>query len=382
MPKLFGKKLRVVIAISGGICGGLVGYFIGINLPPSTVESISQTIVSKILAIPPEKLAEPNFRIDLRVAAFLALIVSIPAAFIPILVLERKKISQWFKNTIAHTDHTSYVEEVSTPEAEEKTIDQASEQTALPESSQQSTADCERIHFHDEAISKAIKTEHTKQITHNSIVDAISRHNVLFKCKDKHFTDPSNTYHLDRKVDLFAALSNSDSLKHLCKVLAGCFNSKGKHLILYSKKGDVSEYLTNDAFAAILSTITNIPSQHVIYDEESGAINYELDNKLGSTQKALENQSVVIVESLLIFPHTIIDMIRGVQELGAKVKKVVILIDGTCTGSTSFTDFKSCGIKSKDVLVGASVNLKLCLPAKCSCKGKKNLQVLSYKDYY
>lgn len=71
-------------------------------------------------------------------------------------------------------------------------------------------------------------------------------------------------------------------------------------------------------------------TQGINYDEEKRAVAPELIDP-----EALKGKQVIVLESLLIFPDTLADTIAGIQSLGAKVKKVIVLADSSYDGSNS-----------------------------------------------
>ncbi len=97
---------------------------------------------------------------------------------------------------------------------------------------------------------------------------------------------------------------------------------------------------------------------------------YEIGESLAGT-------NVILIESLLIFPETVLDAIKWIKKQGSNVKYVVILFDA----SGQFTKFESCGIRSENVIIGAAIDLKLYLISRCECKDKVKLKVLEYDKY-
>lgn len=86
---------------------------------------------------------------------------------------------------------------------------------------------------------------------------------------------------------------------------------------------------------------------------------------------------MILLESLLIFPETILESIKWIQNEGAKVRNVVILFDA----SGQFTDFISCGLKPENVIIGCFIDLKLSLASNCKCNNESKLNILRYDKY-
>lgn len=93
--------------------------------------------------------------------------------------------------------------------------------------------------------------------------------------------------------------------------------------------------------------------------------------------ESLEGVKVILLEAFLLFPSTLQQAIKWLEEQGAIVQKVVIFFDGT--GDP--TCFSPCGIDQNDVICGCSVDMKVVKPGDCHCAFKNKVHLLKYKEY-
>jgi hypothetical protein len=90
----------------------------------------------------------------------------------------------------------------------------------------------------------------------------------------------------------------------------------------------------------------------------------------------LRGMKVIVIESLLIYPYVINDVVDWLICQGADIKRIIVLIDGTMGESKSIYKHSVC-----DVIIGASMDLGLKVRCKCMCTPGAEKKVLDYKDY-
>ncbi|MFZ3138992.1 MAG: hypothetical protein WA126_16565 [Thermodesulfovibrionales bacterium] len=224
-----------------------------------------------------------------------------------------------------------------------------------------------------------------KKVSKKYIVRAIKENEALYKCLGIHFTSCSRNYHLGRMFYLLPVLKDS-SFSLLSESIASGIDFSDVRYVLYNKKIGGQSSDANQLFATrFMERIAvkieadaepSIKTQGITYDEEKRTVIPELIDP-----DALRGKKVIVLESLLIFPDVLTDTIAGIQSLGATIKKVIVLCDGSYDGSNSRINLSPCKIDQRDVTIGSFINLRMSLAYQCECPSDAELQILKYDDY-
>lgn len=229
--------------------------------------------------------------------------------------------------------------------------------------------------IHEAEILNSIQSHFADKVPPQYIADAIKKHNSLSINRRFHYADISKKYHIFRRFKLFPILNGDEAFfTEICRAMSEGINFRDVNLTLCIKKGP------NNLFARKFSdnypgrirahALTLKENKKFFKKEPRREIAYEEGDALVGT-------NVILLESLLIFPETIIEHIKWVHEQGAHIKKVVILFNGT----NSPIDLSACGISAEDVIIGVSVNLGFASAESCRCHGKGRLKILKYNEY-
>lgn len=216
------------------------------------------------------------------------------------------------------------------------------------------------------AVRDSVDSKFEAQVPKKYIIDAITKHNALITNQRFHYSNLSKQYHLQRKFKLLPILNGDEAFfREMCDALSSKIDFESIDLILYAKKE------TNRLFAKEFAR--NPPGRiknHSLIYKEGGQIEYQ-------EGESLEGENIILLESLLIFPETILETIKWLQGQRANVRGVIILFNGSGT----LTDFSSCGINQTNVIISSSIDLKLSLANECNCSNKTKLKILKYNEY-
>ena len=208
------------------------------------------------------------------------------------------------------------------------------------------------------------------------IVGAIKKHKALYTNTHFHYTDISKQYHLCREFKLKQTIANGTEtfFEKICEAMAKKINFENIALVLYLEKD------TNGLFARELDRhhIGNIKSHPIVYSEKRRWFNKNVKRDFEyEVGESLSGTNVILIESLLIFPETVLSTIQWLKNKGANVRNIVILFDAT----EKLTDFGSCGIDRKNVITGIYIDLMLDFKSKHKCSDKLRSKVLKYDNY-
>ncbi len=231
--------------------------------------------------------------------------------------------------------------------------------------------------LHETEISKSINSYFDSAAPSRYIVGAIKNHNSLSQNRRFHYTDISKKYHLCREFKLKQTIADGTEIffEEICTAIADKVSFNNTDIVLFLEKD------TNGLFAREFAKnhVGNIKSHSIIYKEERGWFNKKVKrNYKYEIGESLVGTDVILIESLLIFPETVLDTIEWIKSKGANVKNVVILFDAT---GQIVDDFGYCKIGSENAILGASIDLKLSSVSNCKCKDKVKLKVLKYDKY-
>ncbi len=206
----------------------------------------------------------------------------------------------------------------------------------------------------------------------------MKKNKALYKNTHFHYTDISKQYHLCREFKLKQTIANGTEtfFEKICEAMAKELNFENINLVLYLEKD------TNGLFARELDRhhIGDIKSHPIVYSEKrrwfglSKKVNRNCKYEIG---ESLSGLNVILIESLLIFPETVLSTIQWLKSKGANVKNVVILFDAT----NKITDFGSCEEELKNGIRGVDTDLKSSSVSNCECRDKVGLKVIKYDKY-
>lgn len=236
-------------------------------------------------------------------------------------------------------------------------------------------------YLNEKEITDSIKSNFESVAPSEYIVDAIKKHHALYKNKHFHYKDISKKYHLCREFKLKQTIADGTEtfFEKICEAMAKKVNFDDISLVLYLQKD------TNGLFANELAKnhIGGIKSHPIMYSEKRGMfkrlfsknVKRNFDYQIG---ESLSGLNVILIESLLIFPETVLSTIQWLKSKGANVKNVVILFDAT----EKITDFESCEEELKNgIMKGVDIDLKSSSVSNCECKDKVRLKVIKYDKY-
>lgn len=229
--------------------------------------------------------------------------------------------------------------------------------------------------LHEATVLGLLTSNYAAKVPPQFIANAISKHGAITTNNRFHYTDPSQTYHAYRRFKLFPILNGDETFfSEMCKAMSEQIIFSEINLTLFIRKE--ANRLFAQKFAE--NYPKRIRAHELIYREKgkcfTRAIHPEFDYEAG---ESLEGTNVVLLESLLVFPETLLQTISWVRGKGANVKKVVILFDAT----HSLTDFGACGINLQDVIIGTSLNLEVYSATTCKCSGQAKTNTLKYNEY-
>ena len=217
-------------------------------------------------------------------------------------------------------------------------------------------------------IRNSIQSHHVK-VEKEIIAGPIERKKVLTENRRFHYRNPSGSHHVMRRLRLWPLLDGSQSFfPLLCKEMPEGFDFAGIDIILYIEKE------TNELFQyqfGFENCYQRTKSFRLVYNEQGTPRVKCLEREI------LQGAEVILLESLLIFPETLVETIRWIKEQGAIIRKVFVLFDAT----GQLIDFDACGIPREDVIIGCRIDLKVKDAATCGCKDGAKLKPLTYFDY-
>ncbi|KJU87074.1 hypothetical protein MBAV_000726 [Candidatus Magnetobacterium bavaricum] len=226
--------------------------------------------------------------------------------------------------------------------------------------------------LHRAAIEKSITSNFESQVQCKSIAHAINKHKSLTTSKKFHYSDLSERYHFFHRLQLLPILNGDEAFfTEMCDAISERIDFKNIHFTLHIKKNQ------NNSFAIKLSDNYpgKIKSYALIYKEKADK---DTDKRIKYEKgESLKGVNVILLESLLIVAETIIEIIEWIKMQGATIRNVVILFNAT----NNMLDLSAYGIDQKDVIIGATIDLRVVKKEFCTCKDKGKLKPLNYDEY-
>jgi|GEM_PF-6254435 len=226
----------------------------------------------------------------------------------------------------------------------------------------------------ESSILNSINTNFNNSVSNKLISDAIYKHHSLYINEKHHYADVEKKYHAQRRF-LICSTVNGDEFffRELCREMAAKLHKKEIPLFLSLKKESnrifAQEFVGNNFPGRIKWHSINC------YEKRKGwpfnTVEREFKYEEGDT---LDGLKIILLESFLLFPDTIIEAIKWVQNQGASVEGIIVLFDG----SGGQLDFSSCGFNPDDVIIGCFIDLKTVLAQHCACKN--GIKVLKYNN--
>lgn len=240
-------------------------------------------------------------------------------------------------------------------------------------------------------IDKTTKSKFHPTVPHNQIAAVIELHKALVTRAPFYYTNRYRNYRTQRLLKVLQLLNGQDSFfSELCQAMSASLPSNGFDLCLSLQKE------TNRLFASEFARnlLGRVRSHSIVYDEKrmpfwrflfevlrnfwrflfevarnlldrershrrkeftfwpSGRRHPKLKYEQGDS---LQGVKVILLESFLLFPESLMQTIEWLTSEGAIISKVVILFASTEDQAL----FSSCGIEVADVIVGCSIDLGL-----------------------
>jgi hypothetical protein len=219
-----------------------------------------------------------------------------------------------------------------------------------------------------------------------AIKDVINAKDVIEESSRAHYHDYNNSFHFKKLFRTSKLISDSGvsdlSISRLTQAMAKSLRKvEGIDCAIYISK--TSGLSTGSSGLSTGSSLlfANILLQNLT-DTDIAAIGLEYEDSSRRISpkncdvSELRGRKVIIVESLLIYPYVISDVVEWLKCQGADIKRIVLLIDGTMGESKSIYKHSAC-----DVIIGASIDLGLKVRSKGICPPGAEIKILDYKEY-
>jgi hypothetical protein len=194
--------------------------------------------------------------------------------------------------------------------------------------------------------------------------------------KGYHYSDIGNYYHLWRWINVLSFLNSPNlALDEMMQHVLEKIKPVGINLVLCTPKGSnlfIVGILGNTVFQGRKEKTL---FHNVLYNEfeENDIIKRVVKYEDGDS---LSGKKIILIETLLIFPEPLKEIIREIKRQGGIIKKVIILFNGCLT----MPSLSTLGICDDDILVAWNINLKISTYGRCS-SCKPPIEKLLYQNY-